>query len=227
MKLLPYHKILTEGERYIVSLDITSKGVVELTIDNLLKLASGRCRTNLAKLIKGKPDRYIIWQGESYFDTVEYDDIHTFMDEVTKKAKEVIDWNKILKDFCEEYKVFLSYYNSNTSVLDRAMQLGQDSNFIKSISNIKFDRDNKIFAYHRSSKLLVFIYKPERRVYIFKINETDTQIQNSLFEKLIETHSERVWCTCEDKNHTDYVEHYKGVNHGWICLKCKRFVQIG
>lgn len=40
------------------------------------------------------------------------------------------------------------------------------------------------------------------------------------------------FCKCDFRKenstlHVDYVEHYKGVSHGWICTKCKKFVQIG
>ena len=41
-----------------------------------------------------------------------------------------------------------------------------------------------------------------------------------------------LFCKCDyfEKHpniNPEYVEHYKGVNHGWICPKCKHFVQIG
>lgn len=41
---------------------------------------------------------------------------------------------------------------------------------------------------------------------------------------------ESIWCNCENKEYAMnaiYVEHYKGVNHGWICPHCRKFTQIG
>lgn len=44
-------------------------------------------------------------------------------------------------------------------------------------------------------------------------------------------HEHSIWCECENREelseYAEYVEHYKGVNHGWICPECKKFVQIG
>lgn len=42
----------------------------------------------------------------------------------------------------------------------------------------------------------------------------------------------KLFCDCKYlKEHPnkqpEYVEHYKGVSHGWICPKCEKFVQIG
>jgi len=41
-----------------------------------------------------------------------------------------------------------------------------------------------------------------------------------------------LFCDCKYlENNPDsdaiYVENYNGVSHGWICPKCKKFVQIG
>ena len=62
----------------------------------------------------------------------------------------------------------------------------------------------------------------------FTLTETDingnpintTEIDLDVTEKEMEEYN-NLFCKC------DYLEHYKGVNHGWICPKCKHFVQIG
>ena len=38
-----------------------------------------------------------------------------------------------------------------------------------------------------------------------------------------------LFCKCKNPNHDNakYVENYMGVSHGWICPKCKKFLQIG
>lgn len=41
-----------------------------------------------------------------------------------------------------------------------------------------------------------------------------------------------LFCECDylkkhPKINAKYVENYNGVSHGWICPKCKKFVQIG
>lgn len=40
---------------------------------------------------------------------------------------------------------------------------------------------------------------------------------------------EKLWCRCgyETDGDAEYVEDYLGVDHGWICPKCQKFVQIG
>ena len=42
---------------------------------------------------------------------------------------------------------------------------------------------------------------------------------------------EKLWCKCsntkESVEDAEYVENYLGVKHGYICPKCKKFVQIG
>lgn len=37
-----------------------------------------------------------------------------------------------------------------------------------------------------------------------------------------------LFCNCEEEDdNPQYVENHMGVNHGWICRKCRKFVQIG
>lgn len=37
-----------------------------------------------------------------------------------------------------------------------------------------------------------------------------------------------LFCDCENEETKPlYVEDYMGVDHGWICRKCRKFVQIG
>ncbi len=41
-----------------------------------------------------------------------------------------------------------------------------------------------------------------------------------------------LFCECDylekhPKLNPEYVKNYNGVSHGWICPKCKKFVQIG
>lgn len=43
---------------------------------------------------------------------------------------------------------------------------------------------------------------------------------------------EKLFCDCgyldtHPQMNAIYVENHMGVNHGWICPKCKKFVQIG
>ena len=43
---------------------------------------------------------------------------------------------------------------------------------------------------------------------------------------------EALFCECHyleqhPNSNAEYVEKYNGVNHGWICPKCKKFTQIG
>ena len=73
----------------------------------------------------------------------------------------------------------------------------------------------------------------------FTLTETDingnpintTEIDLDVTEKEMEEYN-NLFCKCDylEKHpniNAEYVEHYKGVNHGWICPKCKHFVQIG
>lgn len=39
-----------------------------------------------------------------------------------------------------------------------------------------------------------------------------------------------LFCDCKDKDEDDhprYAEGHMGVNHGWVCNTCDKFVQIG
>ena len=58
-----------------------------------------------------------------------------------------------------------------------------------------------------------------------------TKINVDITEKELKEY-DKLFCKCtylkENPNsNPKYVENYKGVSHGWICPKCKNFVQIG
>lgn len=58
-----------------------------------------------------------------------------------------------------------------------------------------------------------------------------TELDMNITEKEMNEYSQ-LWCDCNYlKSNPDkqpkYVENYKGVSHGWICPKCKKFIQIG
>lgn len=60
---------------------------------------------------------------------------------------------------------------------------------------------------------------------------TDHEIETSITEKEWEEYG-KLFCDCNylethPNVNAEYVEHYKGVSHGWICPKCKKFTQIG
>ena len=60
-----------------------------------------------------------------------------------------------------------------------------------------------------------------------KIGVTDIDITE---EELKEYNN--IFCECDylekhSKLNPKYVKNYNGVSHGWICPKCKKFVQIG
>lgn len=74
-----------------------------------------------------------------------------------------------------------------------------------------------------------------------KINVTETDIKGNpintteldldITQEELEEYG-KLFCSCNYlKKHPniypEYVEHYKNVSHGWICPKCKKFVQIG
>lgn len=57
-----------------------------------------------------------------------------------------------------------------------------------------------------------------------KINlskETEDAIENGGYTK--------IWCNCKnpDRNNLIYKKNYLGVNHGYVCPKCKKYVEIG
>lgn len=58
-----------------------------------------------------------------------------------------------------------------------------------------------------------------------------TKIELDATEEEIREYND-LFCKCNYlENHpninAEYVEHYKGVNHGWLCPCCKLFIQIG
>ena len=58
---------------------------------------------------------------------------------------------------------------------------------------------------------------------------TITNIPQDFFGTKEEQEEEqKLWCQCGyEGEDTTYVENYLGVRHGWICPKCKKYVQIG
>ena len=60
-----------------------------------------------------------------------------------------------------------------------------------------------------------------------EIGETEIDITKEELEEY-----EALFCECHyleqhPNSNAEYVEKYNGVNHGWICPKCKKFTQIG
>lgn len=58
-----------------------------------------------------------------------------------------------------------------------------------------------------------------------------TNIEMDVTEKEMEEYDNLV-CKCDylekhPKSNPEYVKNYNGVSHGWICPKCKKFIQIG
>lgn len=60
--------------------------------------------------------------------------------------------------------------------------------------------------------------------------ETTTLNMSEDFDELVKE-EEKLWCDCGGVDNPDvekkYVEDYMGVDHGWICSNCGKFVQIG
>ena len=47
-------------------------------------------------------------------------------------------------------------------------------------------------------------------------------------EEELESYRRRLFCSCkEPDSEPEYREGHLGVNHGWVCRKCDKFVQIG
>ena len=58
-----------------------------------------------------------------------------------------------------------------------------------------------------------------------------TELDMDVTQEEIDAYNE-LFCECDylEKHpnlNARYVENYKGVSHGWICPKCKKFTQIG
>lgn len=58
-----------------------------------------------------------------------------------------------------------------------------------------------------------------------------TELNMDITQEELDEYS-KLFCKCDylEKHpniNAEYVEHYKDVSHGWICPKCKHFVQIG
>ena len=58
-----------------------------------------------------------------------------------------------------------------------------------------------------------------------------TELEIDITQEELDEYS-KLFCNCNylqehPNKQAEYVEHYKGVSHGWICPKCKKFVQIG
>ena len=60
-----------------------------------------------------------------------------------------------------------------------------------------------------------------------KVTELDMDITQEEFEEYQDLYCECDYLEKHPKLHPEYVENYNGVSHGWICPKCKKFVQIG
>ena len=61
-----------------------------------------------------------------------------------------------------------------------------------------------------------------------KIDENTFEIILNDEEKKQWEEEEKLYCSCEEEEKKPiYVENYNGIKHGWLCGKCKKFVQIG
>lgn len=60
----------------------------------------------------------------------------------------------------------------------------------------------------------------------FKVETFTIELTEEQKEEMKEF--QNLFCSCEEQTETPkYVEGHLGVNHGWICEKCEKFVQIG
>ena len=64
------------------------------------------------------------------------------------------------------------------------------------------------------------------------ITESDIQLDLTPEEEEFFKESEKLYCKCDylekhPRANEKYVENYKGVNNGYICPGCKKFIQIG
>lgn len=230
MNTLPFNKELLGRSNYSISLHISSKEKISIMIYNVIKLEnSGNIRTNCAEILNPQTpsQKLIIWESENYFDTKIIENFSEFALIMKQKLNEDIDWITVMEKFKKELDKFISYKVLADRTITDALLLASDDRYIESIKGIKFGINNRIYAAHLSSTLAVFVYKPENRVYAFKGNPTLDEIQKEICSELIKNHSDKTWCTCENKNDTNFVQNYQGVSHGWICTRCKRFVQMG
>lgn len=62
------------------------------------------------------------------------------------------------------------------------------------------------------------------------VNTTTIQMDEEFLEQA-QKEEKDLWCNCGGADNPniekEYVEDYLGVDHGWICTKCGKFVQIG
>ena len=73
-----------------------------------------------------------------------------------------------------------------------------------------------------NNNFIRYNYRKERN----KIGETKIDMDVTKEEM---KEYDALFCKCKNPNHDNakYVENYMGVSHGWICPKCKKFLQIG
>lgn len=69
----------------------------------------------------------------------------------------------------------------------------------------------------------------------FKVTQTDihgnvidvSTIDVDVTEEELEEEM-KLYCSCDEiDDNPQYVENHLGVNHGYICRRCKKFIQIG
>lgn len=227
--LLKLRTIIQEGKNYIIDLDVNEYGVPELTVDETTDLGYVKVRSPLGKIsIHNTTNNDYIYrhfkEGLIKATKSNREDFETVMNTALKQE---INWEEVYTR-ANYYAIEMQRkYIYSMGVLANAIAFGKDTEFIKKIQNIKFTVKRKLYAYYKSDSMLIFVYKPERTVYIFIKNKKDESMQTELFNALIAKHKDKVWCTCENQRSTRYVTHYMGESHGHICNNCLRYVTIG
>jgi hypothetical protein len=102
---------------------------------------------------------------------------------------------------------------------------------------------DEIKCNNNGNTVTVEFIKANRKTFVGNVNNNEYTIPVNCFISVADSTEKaitetpikskkqpNIWCHCNNEeyaNNAIYVEDYKGVNHGWICPHCRKFVQIG
>ena len=168
--------------------------------------------------------KMFILKNESYFDRLEFTDLVLFEKELNTKFGTAFNVELLITHAMNERIKIIEDDNTEQKITHEALIRGKRLTETQ-ISKLLWHVQKDVGGYAEEGNAGYICDIANTEFYIFNLSNLD---QRKIYLILKKDMMETTWCRCKylGDDHK-YVECYKGVDHGWICPKCKRFHQIG
>lgn len=171
--------------------------------------------------------KMFILKGDDHFDRLHFDGLESlasFEGALNKRFKTRLKIGKLLAVAIKQRTMIGVKANLDRLIIKEALEKGSKLTEAQ-IYSLQWHIQKDVGGFAENATAGYICNIPYKKFYVFRLTESrQKEIYLDLKEDMIDT----VWCHCGyTGSNADYVEHYKGVNHGWICPKCKRFIQVG